>query len=371
MLTIIYGVLAAPMLLATISRREPESALRILIIPQLTRVGDLVCATPTFRAVKARYPDAHLTVLVSKKVVSMIRHNPHIGEIVIIEDYRFFALAKKLRAERFDWSVSLAGVSTMTLLMLFARIPRRIKTTRSEAPVSERLTDWMATDRVFYAHHTYLPGHYLKTLVPLDIHDDNAVPEVFPTPEGERKAEAFVAEYGRGKPLIGISITAGNKIKEWGDERFTELARELHFRYDATLVFLGGLNDEARIAAVIERIGAGENVAATGFSLDELPSLMKRFALFIAVDTGPIYIAHALGVPLIDIIGPVDPSEQPPLGEKSVQVLPAAGVAPSSFVFKRPGTAAEHQRAVASIPIAKVLEAVATLASRGFGVRQP
>ncbi len=35
---------------------------------------------------------------------------------------------------------------------------------------------------------------------------------------------------------------------------------------------------------------------------------------FISVDTGPIYIAEAFGIPTIDIVGPMDENEQPPRG---------------------------------------------------------
>ena len=42
---------------------------------------------------------------------------------------------------------------------------------------------------------------------------------------------------------------------------------------------------------------------------------MRRFSVFIAVDTGPIHVAHALGIPLIDILGPVNDIELTPKGK--------------------------------------------------------
>lgn len=362
-LTIIFGVLAAPILLATIQRRRPAGRLRILIIPQLTRIGDLACATPVFRALKERYPDAYLAVVVSKKAVGVIKNNPRIDEILLIEDHSFFALAKKIRASRFDWSISLVNTSTSALLPLFGLVPERMKTVRRARPVSEFATDWLTPRRVLYEDHTYLPGHYLAMLRPLGIEDTNARPEVFGTPLGDERAEAVVTR-ALGLPLIGVAITAGNKIKEWGDGKFIELARAIHATYGVALVFIGAPGDAERIQAVVESIGAGTNLVATNVSIEELPSLMKRFALFIAVDTGPIYIAYGLGIPLIDIIGPVDPSEQPPSDERSLQVLPREGIAPSSFVFKRPGKPAEHARAIASITPPDVMAAVGTLADR-------
>ena len=365
LLPIVLLWLAWPYLYLRIAlrRQAAEPPARILVIPQLTRVGDLVCATPVFAAIKARYPAVRLSVMVSKKVAGIVKHNPHIDEIILIEDYSFFALARKIRDAHFDWSVSLVPDSMSALLAVFGLVPERLKTVRRGRPASERLTDWASNHRAFYEDHTYLPGHYLSMLAPLDIHLSAGRMEVFPTPGGERKARKLLERSGA---YVGISITAGNTIKEWGDERFIELARALHERYVATLVFIGAPADRPRIERVAYAAGAGD-IVATDFSLEELPALMGRFALFIAVDTGPIYIAHALGVSLIDIIGPVDPTEQPPLDEKSVHVLPADGITPSSFVFKRPGQPEEHARAVVSISVSAVMEAVATLSARGYG----
>ena len=52
------------------------------------------------------------------------------------------------------------------------------------------------------------------------------------------------------------------------------------------------------------------------FNIDELKALISKINLFISVDTGPIYIAEAFGVPTVDIIGPVDEREQPPVGPR-------------------------------------------------------
>ena len=364
---ILLSFAAAPIFFFRIAQRKKiaKNSLNIFVIPQLTRIGDLVCSTPVYRAIKEKYPAARLSVLISKKTFGMIAHNPRIDEIIVVEEYSFSGLVRKIRKSRFDWSFSLVGTSTSTLLALFGLIPERVKTVRRNRPPSELLTDWMSNRHVLYEDHTYIPGHYLNMLKYLGIESPKEMQEVFPTLEGDRKAKELLGT-AKGAPnvFIGVSVTAGNKIKEWGDERFIELARSIHERYDATLVFVGAPADYQRIEKVIAAIGMGTNVAATTFSVEELPSLMRRFSLFIAADTGPIYIAHALGVPLIDIIGPVDPNEQPPHDEKSIHILPAPGIAPSSFVSKSPGTIEDRRRAVESISVPEVLKAVALLQTK-------
>lgn len=87
---------------------------------------------------------------------------------------------------------------------------------------------------------------------------------------------------------------------------------------------------------------------------------MNRFNLYIAADTGPIYIAHALKVPLVDIIGPVDPREQPPKDERSIQVV-AEGVEPTSFVLKKVSVPSGGLHALQKISVAQVERAVDAL----------
>ena len=66
-------------------------------------------------------------------------------------------------------------------------------------------------------------------------------------------------------------------------------------------------------------IGAGKMcqkvIDTTGiFSVDEFKAFMSTIHLCISVDSGPIYIAEALGIPTLDIVGPIDDREQPPKG---------------------------------------------------------
>ncbi len=348
---------------------------RILVVPVMRRIGDLMCATPVFRAIKMHMPHSHLAVAVGGNVFDLLKHNPRIDEIININDKPFKGLFGRGRfflriaQGRFDYVISLPVNPLHNLIAFFSFAPHRIKTIRSERSFIERLTDWWNTRTLLYRDHTYLPAHYMRLLEFLGIHEPEIVKEIFPAPEGAARARAFFEKRGVVPDdfLVGISITAGNKIKEWGDEKFAKIAQKLQEQYRAKIIFVGGSDDIARIQEVISRLYARAAFPLAGIPLDVLPSFMERFNLFIAVDTGPIYIAHALGIPLIDIVGPVDWREQPPEDEKSVLVKPPPPIQPSSFVFKKPGTPAEHERALASVTVEMVMGAVNALMSHAVG----
>ena len=57
--------------------------------------------------------------------------------------------------------------------------------------------------------------------------------------------------------------------------------------------------------------------AFNAFNVDELKAAISMMSLFISVDTGPIYIAEAFGIPTVDIVGPMNDEDQPPKGPKN------------------------------------------------------
>lgn len=131
---------------------------------------------------------------------------------------------------------------------------------------------------------------------------------------------------------IGISISAGNKAKTlppsvWG-EIFTLLA-SLPCRY---YVF-GPANEQGYLDALIRDAGAeADIVSLIGLlPLEEVPDAIRRMDCYIATDSGNIYIADALRVPVICFAGPCEAEEQRPLN--NVLIIRPDAIAPSSFVF--------------------------------------
>jgi hypothetical protein len=68
-----------------------------------------------------------------------------------------------------------------------------------------------------------------------------------------------------------------------------------------------------------------------------------------------------LGIKLIDIIGPVDPNEQPPNDSRSIQVLARNNIKPSSFVFKSRGTQEQIKSALDNTYVDDIYEVVIKL----------
>lgn len=346
------------------AKKKNKEDVRIFLIPQLTRIGDIVCSTPVLKAIKNEYPKSFLSVLVSVNASGIIKNNPRVDEIIIFEEYQknFLKLVKKVQSGDFDWGISLSGTALSSLLFFFGLIPRRMKITRNERPIAEIFTDWMCNIKERYVGLSYLPTFYFKMLQHMEVITIDEKKEVFFG--NESKVNAFLKQEGilPGDKIVGVSITAGNKVKEWGDEKFEILAKEIGARYNVKIIFIGGSRDQERIAKLMEKLGDGRDyINAAGLALEDLPALMSRFSVFVSVDTGPIHIAEALGIPLIDILGPVNDIELTPRGEKVKIIKPSADIPPAIFAFREAGSGELMKKALNSISTDMVLDAFSDL----------
>ncbi|TSC61734.1 MAG: group 1 glycosyl transferase [Parcubacteria group bacterium Gr01-1014_48] len=364
--------LFAPLVFSKIHSRQwtnKKKEQRFFIMPQLTRIGDIVLTTPVFHTIKKAYPDSFIAVLVSRKAAGVLTGNPYINELIILEEYKFhlFRLIRRLQKMSFDIGLSFSGTAFSSALFFWSFIPTRIKLVYYPRLSAEFLTDWLNNIQTRYVHHTSVPAFYLDMLKYAGIHTTYPKTEVYIQPETKEHVRVFLEEQGIDPKdvIIGISITAGNKIKEWGDTRFGAVAEELVRKHNARIIWIGGSKDRNRIEALVGTFQNREvHSIATHFSLEELAPLIESLTLYIAVDTGPIHMAHALGTPLVDITGPVDPWEQSPFDEKSVCVLPPAPFYPSSFVFKMRGKSEEHKKALDAITVSEVVRAAKYLLSK-------
>ena len=58
--------------------------MNILVI-RVDNIGDLICTTPIFQALKSRYPQAKLSVLVNTYNQEVIANNPYVDNIVVYQ----------------------------------------------------------------------------------------------------------------------------------------------------------------------------------------------------------------------------------------------------------------------------------------------
>ena len=311
-----------------------------ILVVSIGKIGDLLCFTPIYREIKKKFPSSHLTALILAESRDILKNNPRLDEIIVIEDWPDIRgklkLIRKLRKEKYDWalSFSLAG-AFFNIVPFWSFIPNRATLTYKYSGEIMKLVSIFSNYRSEYKRHVSILKTRLNLLKLLGIENPAEEKEIFITSEEDKKASLFLSEKGLNTNdlLISICPTAGLEIKEWFPENFAKLADLLIEKLKAKIIFIGSSADQVVIDKIQKMMQNSSESASGFFKLHELPAFLKKMKVSISVDTGPLYIAHTVGTPVVDIIGPNDAPEQTPLDDKCQIVKKNLYCAPCLFMF--------------------------------------
>jgi heptosyltransferase I len=337
--------------------------LRILIV-RTSALGDVVHALPVLTALRRHLPRARIGWVVEEAMAPVLAGHPDLNELIPAR-LRHWGKApfshrtvRELRAflaalDRFSPDVTLdlmgnhkAGViSALTLSDRRIGAERRSRREPSSAvwisePVAPRGAH--AVDRML----SLLDGLDLPA-EPADFGPD----KIF---RGDLPAAAREIFEARPEPFVLIHPGAGWPNKIYPPERWGEVARRLR---EATglpaLVALA--RGEETLARAVEASSGGAARAVAAPDLPTLAALLRRARLVLGGDSGPTHLAHALGTPILMVIGPTDPERNGPYGapERAIWKL-----LPCSFCHRRFG---ETKACLLEIPADRVAARAAEL----------
>ena len=109
-----------------------KSRMNILLV-RLRLIGDVVFTTPAIRALRRHYPDARITYIVEEDAAAVVRHNPHLDQVIVAKArgprgrlLSDLALIRRLRRERYDLAIDFHGGPRSSLLTWLSGAPIRI-----------------------------------------------------------------------------------------------------------------------------------------------------------------------------------------------------------------------------------------------------
>lgn len=336
-----------------------------IVIIQFAKLGDIVCTTPMFRAIKETAPNTRIIVIGNSINKLVLEGNPDVDRYIVCGTDIEAAL-RELKEEKADVGISVGPSIRAFVLLYLAGIktiiaPRVVGGINSEG----RLYLLLRQLCILIPHKigSYAPREYLRLLEPIGITKSDTTKHLSFSKEAGQTIDRFFKDTGvvHGSFVVGIAPSAGNKLKNWPLERFAVVAKHARDTHGAIIVIIGGAADREEGTALSVLLATQvQHIDTSGrFSIDELKALIARLSLFISVDTGPIYIAEAFGVPTIDIVGPMDEHEQPPRGPFHIAVPPPFTRTPVLFVMS-PGhyNYQEARRQVESITAEHVIAAI-------------
>lgn len=275
---------------------------------------------PALRALRSRYPDAHIAVLAKPWVAALYEGERSIDRIVPLNGLpgpRDWGLkwkaASALRKEGFDLAVIFPNSFESAAVAFFSGAKRRIGYARDAR-------SFLLTDAVPLPAKGEIPRHerfyYLEMLRRAGLID--ALPDIseirLDGAEAARtRGEALFAARGIGLAVAGVSPGAAyGGAKRWLPERFAEAASQLAKRMGGSVAVFGSAGEKEMCGEVASACGGTNFAGAT--TLREFIDMTAACNVFLTNDSGAMHIAAALGVPSVTIFGPTDETATGPSG---------------------------------------------------------
>lgn len=299
------------------AERTPISRL-LVVMP--TWLGDCVMATPTLRAVRELFPQAHVTALCKKNVRPVLDALPWLDRIITERAKRPrhkdarrspVGVARRLSRGNFDTAILLPNSFRTAMVVSLAGIPRRIGYERDGR-------GFMLTDRLIprKGPQGFVPvptrDYYLGIARYLGSPRPDPAMAIFTRPADDAAAGALLRAAGYDtsgdRPLVVLNPGANKFEKRWAPGRFSLVADELAEKHGAVVAVTGSPKEGEVLSSVVAIAKTRVlNLAEHGLNLTLLKSITKRSGLVITNDTGTRHVAAALGTPVVTLFGPTGP----------------------------------------------------------------
>lgn len=286
-----------------------------LLIVRVGAMGDVLHALPALAGLRAAVPELEVGWVIEPAWKPLLQADDGRMELVDrvhLADTRAWkrrpvslttlgeiaALGQELVARKYDVCVDLQGSIRSGVIGWLAGATRFVGSEKPCEGLARRLYGERVTvsAKNVIGQACELLGAALRTEV---------LPEMARVPF-DPAAEAWATKLP--ERFVLIAPTAGWGAKEWGASRFAELARGLKANGWQVLVNATA-NGPASISEEVAGTGEAKIVRST---VAEMIALVRRAALVIGGDTGPVHLAAALGRPTVALFGPTDPERNGP-----------------------------------------------------------
>jgi ADP-heptose:LPS heptosyltransferase len=288
---------------------------RALLVAAGGGIGDTLLAGVVARALRTRYAAVDAVVLPAH--ADLASHMPAVE--------RAIPFGARL-PERYAAAVVTWATLGTALLPWRARVPVRVGQAR-------RLYSALFTQRVVVrsefgdrtTHWTQILLDYARA-IGCDLPAADAVPEFAVRDDERQSAEALLRVHDVRDAFYLLHPTRGLSAQRsrWPVEGFVALAKRLVARDGVPLLVTGSPDDAGIAHAIADRAGAGVTSIAGATSIGVFGALAERARAVVAMDSGPMHVAAAVGAPTAGIFAlqSDEPDRWAPRGPRVAIVRP-------------------------------------------------
>lgn len=320
-------------------RSEPK----ILVIRR-DNIGDLVCTTPIFSALRAHFPQAEICALVNSYNAAVLENNPDIDSVFTYTKAKHRPPGKSvagiywdrvklilaLRRKHFDYAILAGMPPSVPQALKLARLvhPRHIIGYGRAGHRSCKGIDLAIPYEGRESSHE--TEDVFQLLAPLGIKGPLPSLKIYPNPDKATHSREKIAP-PPGKLVIGIHISARKPSQRWPIERFigliTQLAKTQRLSF-ALFWSPGEENnpmhpgDDRKAQEILSAVEKFPVVAYPTHQLQDLIAGLSICDALICSDGGAMHLAAGLGKPILCFFGKSNAVHWRPWGCPHVLIQP-------------------------------------------------
>lgn len=281
-----------------------------ILVINLMHIGDLMLVTPVLRTLRANYPQARISLLADKKLADLVQYNKHIDECLLIDKKgkddslpAFIKYIWGIRQKHFDLVINLHRNERASAIAAFSGAKKIVGYSKPGFSLffTQVLPNLKAVKHQIHSHFDVL-----EQAVGIEKIDDGGLEMWLPETAVKSAEKIWAENFAPTDKVVAFNIGASWKTKRWIDTYFAECADEL-LEKGYAVAFFGGPMDtelvEACIAQMQQKDSEKIKIFTGKVSLGELGALLKKCALFLTTDSGPMHVGVSQNVPVVTMFG--------------------------------------------------------------------
>ena len=294
----------------------------LVIMPGL--LGESIMATAMLHAIRQAHPEAHITALIKRRLRPVLHGLDCVDRVLSIRKHSkqggkgkpkkgrssLVRLSRRLARGNFDTAVILPLSFKAAALPTLAGVKRRIGYESDGRAV-------LLTDRLVARHHKVDKSRnasidgYLTFARYLGAHHPGAAMHQALRPEAGQRLSQRLQDVGVDadqQELLLVNPGAPTADRRWSPRRMAHLCEMLGERFGMVPVVTGTPAERAVVQDLLERATVPiVDLPELGRDLHLLKAMVARSRMMVTNDTGPRFLAAAMGVPVLTLFGPTSP----------------------------------------------------------------
>ena len=302
--------------------------MKILFI-QLKRIGDLILTTPAITAVRNKYPEAKVTLIVSAECKPLAPAIADVNKLLVMpRGVAGIKTAAAITGGKFDYCIDFTRNDRSALLVFLSRAKMRIVSFRikTRSKFRTRFYNEFVPHRMRDMHTI---DYHLALLAPLGIEQGPRAVHLTLPKSARENADQLIAATSVRREFMIFHPGSARAEKFWNAQRWAEVINHAGDNHQIDLVITGGTSplEQTHVGDIKSKVRHRIVDLSGKTDLLTLAALIAKARLLVTVDSAPVHLAAASRTPQVILFGPTNPFHWRPLASAAL-ILHGESTAP-------------------------------------------